>query len=254
MKKTPRVSPGQGVRAEHINAMSEAILELQNALAPGKNRPPPQSWDTKPNLWVSEPFNEVPSPGTPVWKVTVTPGYLIYHQLMYQFDVAGSIGLDYRVPKIGSDSIETIPAPKIPITSATGYLYLTGTTLDTGKTNDDASIIFSPTELDSSIHDRPGGTGRYYWVIAEFVPSPSDSSQPTISRRLPGDKTYSILTNGDDGNIEYYDYDVDVVTGDVTKSEYPSLTVYYREGLAYFTDPGGSGTTYEATGVVTAHN
>jgi hypothetical protein len=246
MKKTPRVSIKQPVRAEHINAISEVILELQTALMPRKFRPPPQSWDTKPNLWVSEPFNEVPSPGTPVWKVTVTPGYLIQQQVMLQSAIAGTApggGVEYYVPTIGGISIETDPAPKITV-DPTGFIYLEATTSKKGLADDTVTIVFSATLLTTTQHDRVGAsggtTGTYRWLIAKLVPDAADASRPKISQRLPEDKFYALLTNGDDFNVDYYYYSFDA---DGALTDTYDYTVYYREGIAFYEDPGGTPTS-----------
>ena len=197
MKKTPRVSPGQGVRAEHINAISEAILELQNSLVLSKYRPPPQSWDTKPNLWVSTPFNEVASPETPVWKVTVSPGYLTYQQLLNDPETDGS--LYYMTPTINDIEIDVQPPadiPKVEISQPTGYLYMKSETDNRGVPTDAPTIVFE-TEKKKSTHHVPESVdynqspidGVYYWLLAEFEEAEGSSPPaPKIIRRWTGDK------------------------------------------------------------------
>lgn len=246
------VTPGQPVSAEWANQMRDCIQRLGMRNLPTSGRPP--SPDTKPNLWVSDPY----STDSSTWNVTVTPGYLLYQQLMDQYDVAGNPSdgaMYYLIPKIDSKSIEEKdPIPVITLSGSVGFIYLKAPTDQYGIITEDVTVIFNPTALQSIFHERPDVTGVYYWLLAEIGPSSGSTPSPSIVRRLSGNKVYGILTNGEDGNIRFWDYDIDVDNGDVVQSYDPIFTLYIRDGLCFFTDPGGSATDYDATATVTANN
>lgn len=185
-----RANSGQPFTALMYNQLIDCIQRLtMRQFETSSNQFLP---DTKPNLWVSNPFyNEG------AWKVTVSPGYLTYQQLLNDPETDGS--LYYMTPTINDIEIDVQPPsdiPKVEISQPTGYLYMKSETDDRGVPTDAPTIVFE-TEKKKSTHHVPPSVdynqtsidGVYYWLLAEFEEAEgSDPPAPKIIRRWSGDK------------------------------------------------------------------
>jgi len=187
-----RANSGQPFTALMYNQLIDCIQRLtMRQFETSSNQFLP---DTKPNLWVSNPFyNEG------AWKVTVSPGYLTYQQLLNDPETDGS--LYYMTPTINDIEIDVQPPaeiPKVEITQPTGYLYMKSETDDRGVPTDAPTIVFE-TEKKKSTHHVPESVdynqtpidGVYYWLLAEFEEAEgSDPPAPKVIRRWTGDKHF----------------------------------------------------------------
>lgn len=148
--------------------------------------------DTKPNLWVSQPF-DVSTTETPSYVVSVSAGYLTYQLLLKKDDTGGP--LYYETPTINDVSIESSDKENVAISGA-GFIYLYCTTNNRGVPTMTPTIDFYATEQGSTHHvpesedyNTPAVDGEYYWLLAEIEAVPDVTpAQYRIKRRLPGDK------------------------------------------------------------------
>lgn len=182
------VKPDDVIRASDFNKLRNAVM----ALARGGVAAIPisQSPDTKPNLWVSEPFKATDGTSN---VVSVTAGYLTYQLLLKKDDTGGP--LYYDTPTINDVSIESPDKENITISGA-GFIYMHCTTNNRGVPTMTPTIDFYATEQASVHHvpesedyNTPAVDGDYYWQLAEIEAVPDSS--PTIyriKRRIPGDK------------------------------------------------------------------
>jgi hypothetical protein len=182
------VKPDDVIRASDFNKLRNAVM----ALARGGVAAIPisQSPDTKPNLWVSEPFKATDGTSN---VVSVTAGYLTYQLLLKKDDTGGP--LYYDTPTINDVSIESPDKENIAISGA-GFIYMHCTTNNRGVPTMTPTIDFYATEQASVHHvpesedyNTPAVDGDYYWQLAEIEAVPDFTpTQYRIKRRMPGDK------------------------------------------------------------------
>jgi len=194
MKKPERFRQFGDITARALNSHAQAIEELQAKIKPNDRRGRQMgSVSVKPNLWVSDTIKGGTAEA-PTYKVSVTPGYLLYQLLLKQDDTGGP--LHWETPTINDVSINSEDKEYITITGA-GRIYLYCATSNRGVPTMTPTIDFYADQQESTHHvpesesSSPPVNGDYYWELAEIEKVP-DSEPPSYriknGSRKSGDK------------------------------------------------------------------